>query len=946
MKLKILVDNTNYKLNLPKTKFPMKGNLKIREKEILNEWNKINIYNFIKRNRKNENIFILHDGPPYANGNVHIGHILNKILKDIIIKFKNLSGFNSIYIPGWDCHGLPIELKINKDLNYHKYDNKFIEECNNYVLKQIENQKKDFINLGIIANWNKPYLTMDKNFELSTLKCLKKIFKLGYLKNDIKPFFWCVKCKSTLSHFEINYINDECRSIYLLFNVSKNILNIFKINNTYNIKNISFLAWTTTFWTIIDNTGLSINPDLYYDFININKNLNLIILSKLTEEVMIKIKIKKYFILKKIKGYLLKNISIKHPIYNKKIKLIFDNNIDINLGTGIVHIATGHGKNDYDLGLKNKLKIINSVDEKGKYKNTDTLLDNKNIFECEKLIVKLLKKNNSFLYIKNIKHNYPFCSRHNFKIIFRLTNQWFIDLNKNNLKLNIINKLNNINWIPGWGKNYMEKMIKNRIDDWCISRQRKWGIPISIFINKNNNSPHPKTLSIFNKIFKLIKNNGSKIWWNVDYKYFDIDDKIYKKTDDVLDVWFDSGSSIFFIKKIISKLKYNNIDLCLEGNDQFRGWFMSSILIYFIINNDLPFKNILSHGFVLDDKNIKISKSLGNIGNSESLLKENSNDIIRLWISNLNYKKNITIYYNSFNIINDYYRKIRNISRFILSSLYDFNIKKNLINFKNLLYIDKWILSSINNIQNKIINYYNNFNFHLVVDTLIKFLSNEISLFIDITKDRQYTNKSNSISRRSLQTSMYHIIESITRLIFPILPFTSYDIYRNINKNKKKNKYIFIEKWYDLSKFSINNENIFNHNFWNSVFYIKSKINKIIEHCKSIYIIKNSLESHIFIYTENKKYTYILKELKNELNFIFIVSKVSVLNKDEINSYNYDYSYKINNVNLINIFLKKIDGIKCNRCWNLFYKYELKNNLICNRCINNIFLNGEERKFV
>ncbi|BBA85016.1 isoleucine--tRNA ligase [endosymbiont of Rhynchophorus ferrugineus] len=940
----------NLKLNLPKTKFSMKGNLIEKEKEILNEWENINIYYFItKKNKNNKKKFLLHDGPPYANGNIHIGNILNKIIKDIILKSKRLSGFNCEYIPGWDCHGLPIELKVFKNkININNISDDFknilIEKCRKYVNIQIDNQKKSFIKLGIITNWNKYYYTMNFEYQYNILKCFSELYKLGYIKLKYKPVYWCIECKSTISEFEISYKEINSNTLYFYFNVYKD-MNFYNKKNVFKNKSFNYnvLIWTTTLWTIFDNEAISINPNILYNIIKINNNYLIISKSSLNN-LKNKIFKDKYNIIEEFLGLYLLDIKVFNSISNKIIKIIFDNNIVENFGTGIVHIAPGHGIEDYELGIKNNLNIKNSIDELGIYNENICVkeLYKNNIFKSNNKIIEFLKKINIYFFNLNIYHNYPFCNRHNQKIIFRSIFQWFIDLNHKNLKKKCIDNIKNVNFIPNWGKNNIIKMLINR-DYWCISRQRIWGVPIAVFINENN-IPHPKTYIFLKKICKLIRNNGSEIWNKIKIKDFNIDDKIYKKNKDVLDVWFDSGISfINYIKKYNKKI--NEYDLCVEGIDQFRGWFISSLIIFFALHNKIPYKNVLIHKFILNNNGIKISKSLNNYNNLN--INNYPSDIIRLYISSNNYKKDIFFNENSINNIVELYKKIRNVIKFIISNIEDVKKNKIIKNENNLLIIDLWFINKINNINKNIIYNYNFYKFYIVIDIIKNFIYKDLSIYIDLIKDRLYTFKKKSIYRLSAQTVLYNLLDLFLKWIFPILTFTSYESYKYINKKKYKN--IFILKWNNINiekKFN-NIKILLKNNFWNYMFYIKNIINKIIEECKEKKKIKNSLEIIILLYIKkNKYYSFIMNMFINELNSFFITSKILIL--DNIGNI-CNYIYKYNN-NDMYIYILKNNYIKCIRCWNFYdksYYYIFNiNNKLCLKCIKNMYLQFEESRYL
>ncbi|WP_343188310.1 isoleucine--tRNA ligase [Buchnera aphidicola (Ceratoglyphina bambusae)] len=937
----------NYKntLNLPKTKFSMRADLINKEPKILKKWKKINIYKIIKKKNKFNKKFILQDGPPYANGNIHIGHALNKILKDIIIKYKNLSGMNTLYTPSWDCHGLPIEQKIEEKFKKNNKNfalNKFNKACKKYVLKQIKKQKEEFIKLGIFANWNKSHLTMSFKSQKNVLNKLEKLIEKKYIYSAHKPIHWCIKCQSSLAESELKYTKQKCKTIFVNFKIIKdnNTHKIFKIKKK-NKKNIYAVIWTTTPWTLPSNKAISVNPNIYYNLIETKTN-NLIIAKEISKKVLKKFKIFKWKIINCILGKKIEFINCEHPFIKKKVPIILSKHVNIKSGTGIVHIAPDHGEEDFNISKKYNIKISNLINKKGYYKkNIHPLLNNKKIFNSNKIIIKILKDKKKIIKTKTIFHKYPFCWRHNYPTIFISRPQWFINLNKRNLKNKIFSEIKKIKWSPKWGGKKIYKMIKNR-PDWCISRQRYWGVPITIFINKKNNKMHKNT----KKFIKIIKNKiyykGNEYWHNLKKKIFlKSDHKKFFKSKDVLDVWFDSGS--IDVKSIYKNFNKNkSADLYIEGSDQYRGWFMSSLIISVATENISPYKKIISHGFVVDKNGKKMSKSIGNIIEPNSITKKFGADILRLWVASTNYSKEIVISDNVIKNTIDIYRKIRNTIKFIISNIYDFYPNKEKIKYNKLVLIDKWIIGKTKIIQKKIINLYQKYKFYKVINTIIKFFNTELgSFYLDIVKDRLYTLPKKSLERKSCQTSLYIILNAIVIWITPILPFTSDEIWDFVPQ--KKNKYVFTQKWYKKLKNFSKNE-ILSLKDWDNLILIKNEVNKKLEESIKKKIVKNSLESFIIIYI-NSTFEKKIRTLKKEIKFLFITSKVKI-KKKHFKEKNSDLNDIKKN---LKILIKKNIGKKCNRCWNFFYEKIIKNKKhksICKRCINNIEGKGEIRKFL
>ncbi|WP_343192698.1 isoleucine--tRNA ligase [Buchnera aphidicola (Taiwanaphis decaspermi)] len=938
--------NYSKTLNLPKTKFSMRAKLNILEPLIIKEWYKNNLYKIIKKTNKNKKKFFLEDGPPYANGNIHIGHSVNKILKDIIIKFKTLSGFNCSYIPSWDCHGLPIEHKIENNISKNKIKIKkenFIKLCRKYAKKQVKKQKKDFIRLGVIGDWENSYLTMNFKNQANIVKIFTKILQKGYIKRECKPVHWCINCQSSLAEAEIEHKNKKTLSSYIIFKPinENNIKNIFNIKKILK-KNIYIIIWTTNIWTIPVGKAIALKKSADYVLLEI-KNKILIISIKLIEKFIKNNYIKKYKIIsKKIKGEKLENIIFFHPfVEQEKLPIIMGSHVTLKNGTGSVYIAPDHGIEDYITCKKYNISINNKINKYGLFKKTkNNKLDNLNIFNSNKKILEILKRKKILFSAKDIIHSYPHCWRHKSPIIFRATPQWFIDMDHDELREKSLKEIKKVKWIPKWSKNNIYNMLKNR-PDWCISRQRIWGIPMCLFINKKNGNIHPKTNNITKLIIEKIKKHGIKYWFNLDKKkILGENSEKYIKTLDTLDVWFDSGSI-----NVLKKNDENKIsDIYLEGIDQHRGWFMSSLIISTIINKHAPYKKVITHGFTVDANGKKMSKSLGNTISPQEIIKKYGADILRLWVATSDYSQEMNISLEILNRIVDYYRKIRNVVRFLLSNLYDFNSKTKKIDFENMIKIDIWALKKTKKTQKKIIHFYKKYEFHKVINIILVFCSKYMSSFyFEIIKDRLYTLKKKSKERLSCQTTIYYILNYLVKWITPIIPFTSHEIWNYICKNKHKKKYIFTEEWFNLS-YEFKKEKILNNEFWKDLIFLKKEINKIIEKYKKNKILNNSLEAKIILYLCEPIYKKI-KIIKKEIHFIFLSSSVNIKK----------YKYRKNSsINIdhpkydIKIDVFNVKNVKCERCWNYvnYIKNYNKNKKICNRCISNLIGEGEQRIFV
>ncbi|CAL4320154.1 isoleucine--tRNA ligase [Buchnera aphidicola] len=932
-------------LNLPQTSFSMRANLSQKEPEILKNWYLNNLYQLIRQKKEGKEIFYLHDGPPYANGNIHIGHAVNKILKDIIIKSKNMSGFDAPYIPSWDCHGLPIEQKVEEEIGLisKQIDTQiFQDKCRKYAKKQVKKQKEDFIRLGIIGDWENAHLTMDFQNEANIIKTLSKIIKKKYLYKAFKPIHWCLKCHSSLSDAEIEYFYKKSDSIFVSMKNKNNKMfkEIFNID-TLNNKDIHLPIWTTTPWTLPSSQAITVHPKIEYQLVK-TKKLNLILAKALVSNVMKILKIEKWNILSSFQGKDLEGKEFLHPfLENVSLPVILGKHVTLDSGTGSVHTAPDHGEEDYIVSQKYNIKTINLVDFKGDYiNNVHPELDGINIFKANKIIIDILIKKDCLLHHEFLKHSYPHCWRHKTPVIFRATQQWFIKIDQNKLRCKTLEEIRKVSWIPKWGEIRIREMIKKR-PDWCISRQRKWGVPMCFFVHKETGDIHPKTYLLMKKIIKKVQLEGIKAWWKIDKKeILGKTHNMYCKIFDILDVWFESGSTHTLINYENKKYQKNSADMFLEGSDQHRGWFMSSLIISMLKKNKPPYSEVITHGFVIDKNGQKMSKSIGNTLSPNEIVKTLGADILRLWVASSNYTNDISISDEILKRSSDIYRRIRNTARFILGNISDFDPKKNTIFKEKMVLLDQWAIGQTKKAQDEIIEFYKKYNFHAVIKRLMYFCSVEMgSFYLDIIKDRQYTLKQNSQERRSSQTAMYYIIHALVRWIAPILSFTANEIWTHLPGNNSK--YVFTEEWFD-KLFYLDENNIFNYQFWDYIIEIKNEINKFLEeeiHNKNI---SHSLEAHLTLYVMpelNEK----LKNLGDELKFIFLTSQVQIklYNQAPKNS---KKSKKISN---FKIFIKKMTEEKCPRCWHYsILKKNENDQKICSRCIENTIGNGEKRVFI
>ena len=919
-----MTEDNKYKLNLPDTSFPMRGNLAKREPSWVANWNESNTYKKIRNARAGKTKYILHDGPPYANGDIHIGHAVNKILKDFIIKSKTLSGYDAPYVPGWDCHGLPIELVIEKKYGKNIDADKFRHLCREYALEQVEKQKKDFERLGVLGDWSNPYLTLDKRTEANTVRSLAKIYANGFLYQGSKPVHWCIECGSALAEAEVEYEDKTSEVVDVTFILDqKNSETIFSEANN---KPVAAIIWTTTPWTLPANEAISVNPKLNYGLYELSDKY-VILATDLAENNLLKYK-QPIKLINNFKGKELEGLLFKHPFLNKTVPIVCGDHVTTEAGTGLVHTAPAHGIDDYVVGSKYNLPVENPVDEYGKFKRDVPHVAGLSVWDSNTVIIALLKSKNALVFDEKYTHSYPHCWRHKIPIIFRATHQWFIGMNnKNNNQHSLRNlsddAVSNTNFFPSWGKARLETMIKNR-PDWCVSRQRNWGVPITMFLHKETSEPHPDTLLFFEKIAKMIEKDGIDAWFNLDIQNFlGKDAKDYKKVSDTLDVWFDSGTtheSVLLQRDDLSP----QADLYLEGSDQHRGWFQSSLLTSCAMNEKAPYKALLTHGFVVDGQGYKMSKSKGNVIAPQKIMDQYGADILRLWVATTDYSGELNISDEILKRVADSYRRIRNTLRFLCANLEDFDYKKHLVEPNEMLSLDRFAIYKVDELQSVILDHYEKFEFYLAIQKFVAFCSEELGGFhLDILKDRLYTTSEDSFARRSAQTSLYHISHSLMRVMAPVLSFTAHELWEVLCNEKDHS--IFTDYWYELPKHGLSNEDI---NDWNNIIKVRAEVNKRIEEVRESGKIGSSLQAQLRI-NANKDIMESLTRFKDDLKFIFISSDVTInLHDDDLNIEATPSPYK-----------------KCERCWH--YAESVGQNKehpsICKRCISNLFGSGEVR---
>ncbi|NHB92382.1 isoleucine--tRNA ligase [Photorhabdus cinerea] len=929
-------------LNLPETGFPMRGDLAKREPDMLKRWYKDELYQVIRKAKAGKKTFILHDGPPYANGSIHIGHSVNKILKDIIIKSKGMEGYDSPYVPGWDCHGLPIELKVEQIIGKpgEKFSAaEFRAECRKYAKEQIEGQKEDFIRLGVLGDWGRPYLTMDFKTEANIIRALSRVIANGHLLKGAKPVHWCTDCGSSLAEAEVEYYDKTSPSIDVRFNAVDVAAVCEKFGVQASRQPVSLVIWTTTPWTLPANRAIALHAEFDYQLVQIEGEC-LILAADLVESVMKRAGITSWTVLGHCAGSALELLRFKHPFMGFDSPVVLGDHVTLDAGTGAVHTAPGHGPDDFVLGQKYGLEVANPVGPNGCYlSGTYPSLDGIFVFKANDVVLNILRENNALLHLEKLQHSYPCCWRHKTPIIFRATPQWFVSMDQNGLRKQSLKEIKEVQWIPGWGQARIEAMVENR-PDWCISRQRTWGTPMSLFVHKETEELHPRTIELMEEVAKRVEVDGIQAWWDLDPAELLGDDAAnYVKIFDTLDVWFDSGSTHSSVVDARSEFQGNSADIYLEGSDQHRGWFMSSLMISTAMKGNAPYRQVLTHGFTVDGQGRKMSKSIGNTVSPQDVMDKLGADILRLWVASTDYTGEIAVSDEILKRSADAYRRIRNTARFLLANLNGFDPEQHMVKPEEMAVLDRWAVGRAQAAQADIAKCYEEYDFHTVVQRLMQFCSVEMgSFYLDIIKDRQYTAKSDSLARRSCQTALYHIAEALVRWMAPILSFTADEVWNELPG--KRAQYVFTEEWYD-GLFGLATGEQMNDTFWADLLAVRGEVNKVLEQARADKHIRSSLEAAVTLYADNELADK-LNSLGDELRFVLLTSQVSVAGYELAGE-----DAQQSEIGSLKIAFRKADGEKCPRCWHYAKDVGLvaEHAELCGRCVTNVAGNGEERKF-
>jgi len=934
-------------LNLPETDFPMRGNLPNREPAQVESWLSNDLYKTVRDKMEGRPKFILHDGPPYANGNIHIGHAVNKVLKDMIVKSKGLSGFDAPFVPGWDCHGLPIELNVEKKkgkVGQKIGASEFRQACRDYAQKQVDGQMADFQRLGVMADWNNPYLTKDFKFEADEIRALAKIIENGHLVKGTKPVYWSVGGRSALAEAEVEYENKRSKSIDVRFKVvdeSALFERCHHIEGHTGDGPLSVVIWTTTPWTLPANQAVSINPELEYSIVQVEGESGperLFIAEAMIKDAMDKWGFEHYKVLAYGRGEQFDLIRLQHPFYDRVVPLILGDHVTTEAGTGCVHTAPGHGVEDFQVGLKYDLEVDCPVDGNGNYVNGTPLFEGENVLKVDDHVIDVLKEHHSLVHLEVIEHSYPHCWRTKTPLIFRATPQWFISMTEADLRDKAVKAIPNVEWVPEWGQNRIEGMIDGR-PDWCISRQRFWGVPITIFVHKVTGEMHPRTVALMEDVAKLVEIRSIDAWYDLDAStLLGEEAENYEPVTDILDVWFDSGITHHAVLGQRDEL-HAPADLYLEGSDQHRGWFQSSLLTALATDGEAPYKQVLTHGFTVDKDGKKMSKSKGNVVAPQQIANKLGADILRLWISAADYRYEMTVSDEIISRTADAYRRIRNTARFLLANINGFDPKTDMVAYDDLLPLDKWAMGHAAKLQKEIIDAYDSYNFHHIYQTVTHFCSIELgSFYLDVIKDRQYTCQADGLPRRSAQTALYHIVEALTRWIAPILSFTSEEIWKTLPGERDET--VFVATWYDrLTELDESTE--MNSAYWETMISVRSAVSKQLEQLRKDKVIKGSLTAEVDLYCEDDLLNA-LNKLEDELRFVLITSGAQVKPlSDKV------ASAVESDVSGLWIGCRATEHAKCERCWH--HREDVGTDVahpaLCQRCVDNVMGDGEVRHY-
>ena len=919
----------NETLNLPQTEFPMRGNLPEKEPTILAKWTEMDIYRLVQEANSGKEKYILHDGPPYANGDIHLGHTLNKVLKDIIVRYRSMNGYDAPYVPGWDTHGLPIEQQAIKSLGLNRNNVSVVEfrrKCRDYALKYVEIQKEQFKRLGVRGDWENPYITLDPKFEAVQIKVFGEMAKKGFIYKGLKPVYWCCDCETALAEAEVEYGNKKSPSIYVKFKVT-NGKGILDESNSYVV------IWTTTPWTLPANVAISLHPELEYVLVQVGED-KLVMAKELYKNVMEVAGISEYTVIKSFLGQELEGVICVNPLFERESVVILGEHVTTEQGTGCVHTAPGHGQEDYEVGKKYKLPTLSPLDNQGRFTEEGRQFAGLTYEDANKAITKELEEKGMLMKLSFIQHQFPHCWRCKDPIIFRATEQWFASID--GFRKEALKAIDEVRWIPTWGRDRIYNMVADR-GDWCISRQRTWGVPIPIFYCGECNEPIINDQTI-EHVSQLFREHGSEIWFAKDANELvptglvceKCSHQGFRKETDIMDVWFDSGSSHAAVLETHPDLAWP-ADLYLEGSDQHRGWFNSSLSTAVATRGTAPYKAVLTHGFLVDEQGRKMSKSMGNGIDPLEVINKLGADILRLWVASADYKADVAISQGILKQITESYRKIRNTCRFLLGNIYDYDNEIHRVDYGEMPDLDKWALMRLNKLVDKVTKSYDNYEFHTLYHTIHNFCVVDISAFyLDVVKDRLYTFPANSKERRSAQTVIYDTLTALVQMLTPVLSFTAEEVWSYLPQ-KHKEASVQLAGWPKVNIAYIDNEL---EARWSKIIDIRDEVTKVLEKARQEKVIGHSLNAQVNLYLSQELYNF-MSQFPEKMDTVFIVSKVELVKGTDQAPVG---AIAAEDIEGLIIQVVKAAGEKCERCWKYCQTvgYSSNHPLICSVCENHI----------
>jgi len=917
-------------LNLPDTPFPMRGDLAKREPGWVQKWQQTDLYQRIRKAAAGRPKFVLHDGPPYANGDIHIGHAVNKILKDMVVKTKSLAGYDAPYVPGWDCHGLPIEHQVEKLHGKNVEPNQFRKLCRDFAQGQIERQRKDFIRLGVLGDWFDPYLTMNFRTEADIIRSLGRIQQRGYLYQGAKPVHWCVDCGSALAEAEVEYEDRVSPAIDVAFEFVDTRKLARPFGFTHLLEPAFAVIWTTTPWTLPANQAVAVNPDLHYSLVKTGRGL-LVLAEELRESSLQRYGLTGE-VIGTVSGRSLEGLVLQHPFYAREVPVILGEHVTLDAGTGMVHTAPAHGLEDYVVGSRYNLATDNPVNDAGRFYDWAEIVAGKSVWEANPIVIETLTQNQRLLKADKLQHSYPHCWRHKTPIIFRATRQWFIGMESNHaqgggplLREIAMRAVADTHFFPGWGRARLEAMIRNR-PDWCVSRQRNWGVPMALFVHKDTGELHPDTPALTEQVAAKVEQGGIEAWFSLSAEeILGADAQQYQKVPDTLDVWFDSGTthvSVLERREALAK----PADLYLEGSDQHRGWFQSSLLTGCAIDGRAPYKQLLTHGFVVDGQGRKMSKSVGNVVAPQQVSDTLGADILRLWVASTDYSGEMSISQEILKRVVETYRRVRNTLRFLLANVSDFHARSDLLPVEQWLELDRYALVTTQRLQEAVMRDYAHYEFHLAAQKLHNFCSEFLGAFyLDILKDRLYTSAASGAARRSAQSALHHVTHCLLRLLAPVLSFTAEEAWEQFTGDDQDS--IFLHTAYVLPAVP---EAEALEQRWALVREVRALAQKELEQLRVKGDIGSSLQGEVTVEAGGEVYAA-LAGLGDDLRFVFITSTAEVVS--------------MQGEGQARVLVRPSTHAKCARCWH--YRADVGRSAehpeLCGRCVSNLHGAGEAR---